>query len=141
MKVYIVTSGAYSDYQINAIFSTKENAERYNKIYASGDFEDIEEFEVDDEMALINRIIDEKITIYLVCMDRDGNIKEVMKESPSVSLVEELLTGKQRPVLYADCMDMCVIAKDEKHAIKIVNEKRVQLIANNEWDKKGEMNK
>ena len=27
-------------------------------------------------------------------------------------------------------------AKDEKHAIKIANERRVQLIANNEWDKK-----
>ena len=135
MKIYIVTSGAYSDYRINAVFSTKENAEKFTKLYGVGDY-DIEEFEVDDEMALINRIIDEKITIYLVCMDRDGNIKEVMKESPSVSLVEELLAGKQKPVLYADCMDMCVIAKDEKHAVKIVNEKRVQLIANNEWDKK-----
>lgn len=29
------------------------------------------------------------------------------------------------------CMDVC--AKDPKHAIKIVNEKRVQLIANNQW--------
>jgi len=136
MKIFIVTSGAYSDYHINAVFSTKENAEKYNKLYANGDFEDIEEFEVDDEMALINRIRDEKITIYLVCMDRDGNIKETIKESPSISLVEELLTGKQKPVLYADCMDMCVIAKDEKHAIKIVNEKRTQMIANNEWNKK-----
>ena len=136
MKIFIVTSGAYSDYHINAAFSTKENAEKYNKLYANSDFEDIEEFEVDDEMALINRIRDEKITIYLVCMDRDGNIKETIKESPSISLVKELLTGKQKPVLYADCMDMCVIAKDEKHAIKIVNEKRTQMIANNEWNKK-----
>lgn len=132
-KVYIVTSGSYSDYQINAVFSTKENAERYNKIHASGDFEDIEEFEVDEDMALMDRIRDEKITIYLVGMDRDGNVKEIRKESPRILLVEELLAGKHRHILYADCMDLCVIAKDEKHAIKIVNEKRVQLIANNEW--------
>ena len=136
MKIFIVTSGAYSDYHIDAVFSTKENAERYNKIHASGDFEDIEEFEVDEDMALINRIRDEKITIYLVCMDRDGNVKEIRKESPRISLVEELLAGKHRRVLYADCMDLCVIAKDEKHAIKIVNEKRTQMIANNEWNKK-----
>jgi len=133
MKIFIVTSGAYSDYHIDAVFSTKENAEKYNNIYASGDFEDIEEFEVDEAMSLINRIRDEKITIYLVCMDRDGNVKETRKESPSISLVKELLSGKHRRILYADCMDMYVIAKDEKHAVKIVNEKRVQLIANNEW--------
>ena len=133
MKVYVVTSGTYSDYHIDAVFSTKENAEKYNNIYGKDDFEDIEEFEVDDEMALINRIGDEKITIYLVCMDRDGNVKEISKESPSVSLVKELLAGKNRHILYADCMDMRVIAKDEKHAVKIANERRVQLIANNEW--------
>jgi len=136
MKIYIVTSGAYSDYHINAVFSTKENAERYNKIHASGDFEDIEEFEVDEDMALMNRIRDEKITIYLVCMDRDGNVKEIKKELPCLYLVESILTGKCKHVLYADCMDMSVIAKDEKHAIKIVNEKRTQLIANNKWNKK-----
>lgn len=134
-QVYIVTSGAYSDYHIDAVFSTRENAERYNKIHASGDFEDIEEFEIDEDMALINRIRDEKITIYLVCMDRDGNVKEIKKELPCLSLVESILTGKYKYILYADCMDIYVIAKDEKHAIKIVNEKRVQLIANNEWNK------
>ena len=29
MKIYIVTSGEYSDYHINAVFSTKEEAEKY----------------------------------------------------------------------------------------------------------------
>ena len=136
MKIYIVTSGEYSDYHINAVFSTKENAERYNKIHASGDFEDIEEFEVDEDMALMNRIRDEKITIYLICMDRNGNVKETKKELPCLYLVKSILAGKCKHVLYADCMDMRVIAKDEKHAVKIVNERRVQLIANNEWGKK-----
>ena len=28
-KVFIVTSGCYSDYQIEAVFSTKETAEEY----------------------------------------------------------------------------------------------------------------
>jgi len=138
MKVYVATSGAYSDYHINAVFSTKENAERYNKIHGSGDFEDIEEFEVDEDIALMNRIRDEKITIYLVCMDRDGNVKETKKELPCLYLMENILASKREHVLYADCMDMYVIAKDEKHAIKIVNEKRVQLIANNEWNKQKE---
>ena len=135
MQIFIVTSGDYSDYGIDSVYSTKENAEKYIKLYPSIRYE-IEEFDVDEEMALINRIRDEKITIYLVCMDRDGNVKEIRKESPRISLVEELLAGKHRRVLYADCMDLCVIAKDEKHAIKIVNEKRTQMIANNEWNKK-----
>lgn len=29
MKVFIVTEGEYSDYQIKAVFSTKEKAEKY----------------------------------------------------------------------------------------------------------------
>lgn len=28
-KIYIVTSGDYSDYRVNAVFSTREKAEEY----------------------------------------------------------------------------------------------------------------
>lgn len=49
MKVYIVTEGSYSDYHIEQVFSTKEQAAKY--IIANRgryDCYDIEEYEVDD---------------------------------------------------------------------------------------------
>lgn len=45
-KVYIVTSGEYSDYHINAVFSTREKAEEY--VDAQGSDYRVEEYPVDD---------------------------------------------------------------------------------------------
>lgn len=45
-KVYIVTSGDYSDYTINAIFSTRDKAEEYVDTHGS-DYR-VEEYPVDD---------------------------------------------------------------------------------------------
>lgn len=48
MTVYIVTSGEYSDYTIQKVFSNKEAAERYKKYHRCNDY--IEEYEVYDSM-------------------------------------------------------------------------------------------
>jgi len=51
MTVYIVTSGEYSDYGINVVFSTREKADAYVKIHNRGgpyDSAGVEEYEVDD---------------------------------------------------------------------------------------------
>lgn len=47
MKIYIVTSGCYSDYHIDAVFLEKEQAEYYCASYAS-DEANIEEYDTDD---------------------------------------------------------------------------------------------
>ena len=50
-KVYIVTSGEYSDYHIDAVFTEREKAEQYcavnNKCGEYSDFHNIEEYDVD----------------------------------------------------------------------------------------------
>lgn len=46
MKVYIVTSGDYDDYQIDEVFSTKEKAEEYIECF--GDGCRIEEYNLDN---------------------------------------------------------------------------------------------
>jgi hypothetical protein len=45
---YAISSGEYSDYQINAVFSSKEKAEAKLSLFADGK---IEEFSFDPEMA------------------------------------------------------------------------------------------
>ena len=57
MKVYIVSWGnvLYNDYNLCAIFSTRENAQTYMDANAGGydilqDFNDIEEYELDQDI-------------------------------------------------------------------------------------------
>jgi len=63
MKVYVVTYGLYSDYGIEAIFSTKEKAEEYLKNAAEIGYEqgyselndDILEYELDERNIDLNK--------------------------------------------------------------------------------------
>ena len=56
MKVFIVTSGSYSDYQIEAVFSTKEKAEEYIQNACIDDVNDIEEYEMDEQVERKNAV-------------------------------------------------------------------------------------
>ena len=47
--IYIVTSGVYDSYKIEAVFSTKERAEEYLETLPLEDIPGIEEWEVDEE--------------------------------------------------------------------------------------------
>lgn len=46
-KVYIVTSGSYSDYGIREVFSSKELAQKYIDAVGTDDYWEIEEYDVD----------------------------------------------------------------------------------------------
>lgn len=48
-KVYIVTAGIYSDYHIEQVFSTKEQAQIYLDHIGNADSANIEEYNVDVE--------------------------------------------------------------------------------------------
>jgi len=62
MKVYIVTSGTYSDYHIEAVFLTEEKAKAYIDIHGDFDNRNIEEFDADREN--LNREI-AKYTVFI----------------------------------------------------------------------------
>lgn len=47
-KIYIVTSGEYSEYEINAVFTTKEKAVEY--VEQNGTRYNIEEYNLDEEV-------------------------------------------------------------------------------------------
>lgn len=119
MKIYIVTQGEYSDYGIVACFSTRELAD----ILVSK-LEDtrVEEFEVDP--------VDPRKTgtPYIVWMDKSGNSKH---SHGNYNLVD-CLQGRYYFNAHNDLV-YHVLAKDEIHAVKIVNEKRIQILANNLW--------
>ena len=46
-KVYMLSCGCYSDYEVLGIYSTREKAEHYRKIFEREETNDVEEIELD----------------------------------------------------------------------------------------------
>lgn len=125
MIVYIVTSGEYSSYRIEAVCSTKEKAQAYVKDlkWVKDDRSiDIEEWEVDiprEEKALE------------VGMTRDGE----------AYMVERTL-GQRGYKLFSNTEEVLLLntvpTDDEERAVKITNELRTKLIALDQWHYEGE---
>ena len=133
MKIYIVTSGCYSDYHIDTVFTNKKTAEVFaDKI--DGEAEAWETSPSD----LIDKITHNKI--FCVRMNKEGNTDLVMEEDFDVCDIENAIEKKTEIFKAVNGYSMItyMFAKDEKHAVKIANERRVQLIANNEWIEKDE---
>lgn len=122
--IYLITSGEYSDYSINAVFTTKELAEQYRTFFGG----DIEEWEAD-------RMADDlragKV-VYQVYMYRDGStecfgVTAYNDEIPFTPKHHvQLLPNPDRMVTY-------VKAKSREHAVKVANERRTHLIASGGW--------
>lgn len=130
-RVFVVTSGEYSDYGIEAIYTDRALAEAYIKgrkeEYSPPE---IEEWRLDVGAEFLNM----GYHSYRVRMDRDGNSPEfgrgVVLNCPetndSISLDTDNYFWPQEALFH-------VWAKSPEHAVKIANEHRVQMIANGEW--------
>lgn len=136
--VYVVTSGKYSDYGIEAVFLDKEKAEQYVEIANVGEYDPydesrIEEYESDQDFV--------GQTTWMFYMDRDGNTKR----TPRV-YGEMVKTFDKSSYYFSDYYEdyplFCVVRfphgkvreNDMRHALKIANEKRIQLIASGKWE-------
>lgn len=140
MTVYVVTSGDYSDYGIEAIFSTQEKAAAYAE--ALMDANGVEEYDLDDYHP-----VKPGWDIYYVGMRRNGDTDNVAIAGEHsytrgfVQGVGEPDYGLQHPyrgagtgvILDGAILHGYVYAKSEEHAVKIVNEHRIQMIASGEW--------
>jgi hypothetical protein len=146
MKVYLVTTGEYSSFRVEAVFSTKERAERFALVEAFN--REIEEFEVDlPEL--------HKFPIWEIEIAEDGVVTSVgRREHPSVknytdednisleshfSVVQSYQDGRPKR-LGAVSLTTCVEIETEEGAIKVANERRAQVMANlGRWPKVNEL--
>ncbi len=125
-KVYIVTTGEYSDYHIVAAFSKKEKAEQFlefieaNKKYVYDRYR-IEELVLDKTGDLLER----GYRWYEIDMDRNGSVLRVEERG---------IDAEDYIDIWGNNIRVTVLAKSEKHAIKIVNEKRIMWVALSRWD-------
>jgi len=126
-KVYIVTSGSYSDYQIDGVFSTEERAEAF--ITATGLYDGrAVRWDVDLDAEKIDR----GLVHYKVDMDIEGNVRHMKKSTP---VCPERAFGRIRGYDHkgSQWLEAYIWARNEEHAVKIANERRTRILALNLW--------
>lgn len=122
--VYVLTRGQYSDFGIVGIFSSnekaKEVAERLSEDDIFGPIHEPEEWEVDaGHEELMKGESFWEVSMYL-----DGQVRLTHnKGTPNACDFEDI----NEVFTTVDSLSIKVMAKDEKTAIKIANEKRAQF--------------
>ena len=121
-KVYIVTSGYYSDHHVVSVHSTEEGAREVAKVTPDSD---VEEHEVDSVGGY-----PKDMSLYCVLMDVTGLAEGVQMCDPEYhkGFENAFLTTVRGPRYYH-----YMWARDQNHAIKIANERRMQMLAENRW--------
>lgn len=122
-KVYVLTSGCYSDYHICAVSLDPKKAEQLKKFYEKTEYDEveIEEYEADSYYDRIQS----GYSMYLVQFDRTGNVQWIKgNRTPGAAIIYPTFSGR--------CINAEVWAKDEESAIKIAAEKRAKYLAEKE---------
>ncbi len=88
--------------------------------------------------------INKGLSPFVVLMLRDGTTEQVrmdtddfeytLDDKPTIWRRSTAPINKGKKVVPQDCLMARVFAKDDKHAIKIVNEYRTRMIAKGEWE-------
>lgn len=130
-KIFIVSSGSYSDYHIDGIFDDKELAQKYIDAFEKDSYEEmgIEEWDLNPHEKEIRK----GCRPYFLRISRDGEVSDIEIEDSSYGFREQ---DDRYGFAIDNSLYFHVFAKDEKHAIKSISDKRAYLLANNLWGKK-----
>lgn len=124
-KIWVVEKGDYSDYRVVGVFTSEEKAKQIcDLINRDGHFDaaTVAEWPLDQAVNEINQGLD----YWAVEMNREGKVTYTNKIGWAGWEWGTSINSRGR-------LHSSVWAKDEQHAVKIVNEKRAQMIAMNEW--------
>lgn len=114
-KVYLVTSGEYSDYHVDAVFSTRKMAKEYIDI--KGTDYGIEEYDIDIP-------IERKTVVYCVSFYDNGKGKAFIDDAE-----EPDLFCYSKPIDYSEEYVFTISSDSAKKAIKIASERLMQIKA------------
>lgn len=130
-KIYVATDGEYSDYHINAVFIDRGIADAFIAKHGGK----IKEFDSLDTIEAFTGPPGKRF--FTVVMYRNGDTKcgaqewdtfAYYNEPPLVREFINLQHWQERAFMESGCW-----ADDAQHAIKIVNEQRTKLIAENRF--------
>ncbi len=128
--VFVVTSGVYSDYKMEAVFDDRALAEQYLERFVSDPDKEIV------EMALnpLEKVIRAGHSPFRMYMFRDGVTEhfELLDEPKGPYLTR--WRSPLGPGIVA-VLSATICAETREHAVKILNEHRARLIASGEWDR------
>lgn len=135
--IWVVEVGNYSDYRVAGVFTTEEKAKVvYDRLLVSNSHEDpvISEWPLDPGVDEMNQ----GMSIWRCVMGKNGHVEQTHQQPASDRLYTEFRVIKRSEHAYygpdaQDVLEAKVWATDKDHAIKIVNEKRTELIAMNKW--------
>ncbi len=143
MTLYVVTQGEYSDYHIVGIYSDRETAEKIRK-YKSvrDDMCEIEEYELNPNLPKdVDEIKEYWVVNAHIRYKLEYPIRKYLKETVWNTWIEYFMERDSRPdieyTFSKDCYEGKVyisksIAKDKDHAIKIAQDIRAKVIAEQE---------
>lgn len=130
-SVWVIEEGEYSDYHVVGVFTSKENAERVQKLCGGGT---VAEWPLDPAIEDLNA----GLWPYYICMAMDGTTERIQRRDsistyrigngPSIWRRTQAPAFKNKPGVQ-DAIDGDVWAESDIHAVKIVNEKRTAYLA------------
>ena len=122
-KIYIVTSGEYSDYHIDAVFTTKEKAVDY--VEQHGTCYNIEEYDLDEE-------VEKKTQLWhIVFCVEDGKLNEASPTSYNRNrVVDTCYISEPFNWRAKSCICFYVDADSMDRAVKIARERFAAVKAN-----------
>ncbi len=135
--IYIVTSGDYSDYHIITVFTDEALAEQFVSEYnADRSHRDasIEEYIANK----LSRQLQGDVRTFSLWMAHDGTMDFGIDWEYEEDLMPRFRhtldqSRYSREEHKGGSMRCVVVARDREHAVKIANERRVQMIASGEW--------
>ena len=129
--VYVVTSGEYSDYGIDAIFSTRELAQSFIDAFKADKWHemDIEEWDLDPNSTHLKQ----NRKPYFLRINKRGDVSDLEVADSSYGFKKDLPEAEISYTANLEWMNINCFADDENHAVKIAGEKRSQILAANLW--------
>lgn len=124
-KIYIVTSGCYSDYRIEAVFTTQDKANDY--VQQHGTDCDIEEYELDGEV-----VKKEKLWCVEKRLDKDFNFEKYALFASVCSTLDYKYKDTCHVALYPtmNVINFYVDADSMDRAVKIASERFAAIKSN-----------
>ena len=139
--VWVVDQGEYSDYHVIAVFDKEEHAKLLvDQMNQKADAEWRTGGCWETPLNMVP-LIPKGLRVYRVTMQKSGDTNDTEDMTDDFSprwfpnYVGPVTWYKREGFLSDESRDvsMVVLARDEVHAVKIVNEKRTQFLAENKW--------
>lgn len=129
-KVFVVTSGTYSDYSIDSIFTTRELAQSFiDSFNSEWNTMEIEEWDLDPNKNHINQ----KRKPYFLRINKNGDVSDLELSDNASGFKQDMPQAEISYTRDLEWMNIKCFARNKNHAVKIAGEIRAQILANNSW--------